>query len=311
MFHHLMGETNGQRGVWAYVRGGMGTITQAIAQYLLSQKGEVLTDAEVHRVLVKGQQARGVVLTDGREFKANVVISNADPKRTFLGMFDELDLPEPLVADVKAMKFGSGSTKINIAARTLPDFAAYPGKEAGPQHQGTIHLTPTMDYLERAFEEAKWGIPSTEPFVEMGIPSVVDPTVAPPGKHYISLFVQFAPYKRADGRAWDETTEKEFAQSVFNVIRKYATNWDDVVENYQILTPPRLEERFGLTGGNIFHGELTPDQLFHMRPTPSCSRMGTPIKGFYLCGSGVHPGGGVMGAPGYLAAKAVLSERSR
>ena len=311
MFHHLMGETDGQRGVWAYVQGGMGTVTQAMAKFLESRKGEILTSADVHRVVVRNGEARGVVLKDGREFTANTVLSNADPKRTFLQMFDELDLPESLVNDVKKMRFQSGAVKLNIAAKALPDFYAYPGREPGPQHRGTIHISPSMAYIEKAYEQAKWGVPSSEPFIEMGVPSVVDPTIAPAGKHYISCFVQYAPYTRADGRPWDQTTEREFVGAIAGAIRPFCSNWDDVVEDYQILTPPKIEERFGLTGGNIFQGELTPDQSYHMRPIPSCARYSTPITGFYLCGAGGHPGGGVFGAPGYLAAKAVLRERSR
>ena len=147
-----------------------------------------------------------------------------------------------------------------------------------------------MDYIERAFEDAKWGLPSQEPVVEMCIPSVVDPSLAPPGKHFVSMFVQYAPYQRADGRAWDKTTERENAESVFAVIRRYVRNWDDVLIDYQILSPKGLEDRFGLTGGNIFHGEMSLDQLLFARPTPAMSRYATPIAGFYLCGSGCHPG---------------------
>lgn len=311
LFHHVMGQTNGQRGVWGYVRGGMGTITRGIAGYLQSRGGTILTNAEVARVRVKNERATGVALADGREFSARVLLSGADPHRTFLGMFDPLDLPEDLVEEVRAIRFASGTVKINVAARGLPDFTAYPSRSAGPHHRGTIHLCPTMDYIERAFEDAKWGRPSAQPVVEMCIPSVVDETIAPPGKHFISLFVQYAPYRRADGREWNATTEKEFAESVFSVIRDYAPNWDEIVEDYQVLTPQGLEERFGLTGGNIFHGEMSLDQLLFLRPTSRCAQYRTPIAGFYLCGSGSHPGGGVMGAPGYLAAKRVLRDHPR
>jgi phytoene dehydrogenase-like protein len=168
-----------------------------------------------------------------------------------------------------------------------------------------------MNYIEKAYEEAKWGEPSSMPFIEMGVPSVVDPTIAPPGKHYISCFVQYAPYHRGDGKPWNSETEADFVENIARAIRPFASNWDDIVENYQILTPPKIEERFGLTGGNIFQGELTLDQTFFLRPIQSCSRYSTPIRGFYLCGAGTHPGGGVYGAPGYLAAKTVLRERSR
>lgn len=311
LFHHVMGETNGQRGVWGYVRGGMGTITKAMAEFFVANKGVIETNAEVARIVVKGQQIQGVVLADGREYKSNVILSNADPHRTFLKLFDPLDLPEKLVADVKAIRFGSGTVKINIAAKGLPNFNAFPSSEAGPQHRGTIHFCPSMDYIERAFDDAKWGRPSEKPVVEMCIPSVVDPTVAPPGKHFISLFVQYAPYERKDGLEWNAETEKDYATRVFSVIREYVSNWDDILEDYQVLTPKGLEERFGLTGGNIFHGEMVLDQMLFMRPTPGCARYSTPIRGFYLCGSGSHPGGGVMGAPGYLAAQRVLAEQRR
>lgn len=311
LLHHVMGESNGQRGVWGYVRGGMGTITHAIAQYFLSKKGVIETNAEVERVTLRNEQCRGVLLKDGREFRAPVVLSSADPKRTFLGMFDPLDLPESLVADVQRMRFASGSVKINVAASGLPDFLAFPGIQPGPQHRGTIHLCPSMAYIERAYEDAKWGRMSERPVVEMCIPSVVDETIAPAGKHFISLFVQYAPYELADGQQWNDQTEKEFAQRVFAVIRDYVSNWDQILDDYQILTPKGLEDRFGLTGGNIFHGEMSVDQLAFMRPSPHSSRYATPIDGFYLCGSGAHPGGGVMGAPGYLAAKTVLRQRRK
>lgn len=311
LFHHVMGETDGQRGVWGYVRGGMGTITRAMAEFVRSQKGTVETDAPVRRVLVKNQRCRGVVLEDGREILAPVVLSNADPKRTFLGMFDPLDLPESLVEEVRRLRYGSGTVKINVAARALPDFYGYPGTQPGPQHRGTIHLCPNIDYIERAYEEAKWGRPAARPVVEMCIPSVIDPTLAPPGKHFISLFVQYAPYERRDGQQWNDATEKAFAQSVFAVIREYVSNWDDLVEDFQVLSPKGLEDRFGLTGGNIFHGEMTLDQMLFLRPTAQCAQYATPIGGFYLCGSGSHPGGGVLGAPGYLAARRVLRDRSK
>ncbi|QDU59220.1 Phytoene desaturase (lycopene-forming) [Planctomycetes bacterium Pan216] len=306
LFHHVMGQTEGQRGVWGYVRGGMGTISESIADYVRAKGGTIETEADVARIVVKGERAEGVLLRDGREFQAKAVLSNADPKRTFLQLFDPLDLPEELVDDVRRLRMASGSVKINIAASGLPNFHAYPGTKAGPQHQGTIHLCPSLDYMEDAFEDAKRGRPSKKPVVEMCIPSVVDPSLAPDGKHLISLFVQYAPYKLADGKQWDDAAERNFANSVFAVIREYVTNWDEIVDEYQILTPKGIEDRFGMTGGNIFHGEMTLDQLLFMRPFPTCARYGTPIKDFYLCGSGVHPGGGVLGTPGYLAAKAAL-----
>lgn len=311
LFHHVMGETDGQRGVWGYVRGGMGTITRTIAEYITARKGVIETSAEVERILVKSQQCQGVVLKDGREFRAPVTLSNADPKRTFLGLFNPLDLPEPLVEEVRKLRFDSGTVKINVAVSGLPDFRAFPGNRPGPQHRGTIHLCPSIDYLERAYDEAKWGRPSTRPFVEMCIPSVVDDSIAPADKHLISLFVQYAPYERRDGQEWNVASDKQFAESAFDVIREYTTNWDEIIVDYMTLSPKGLEDRFGLTGGNIFHGAMTLDQLLFMRPVPSCSQYKTPIDGFYLCGSGSHPGGGVLGAPGYLAAQRVLRDNKK
>lgn len=311
LFHHVMGEANGQKGVWGYVKGGMGTITQAMAEFVRHHKGVIETNAVVQRVLVQNEKCQGVVLTDGREYRANVVLSNADPKRTFLNLFDPLDLPETLVEEVRNLRMTSGTVKINVAASGLPNFVHYPGSTAGPQHQGTVHLCPTMEYMERAFEDAKWGRPSARPVVEMCIPSVVDPSIVPAGKHFISLFVQYAPYELRDGQEWNAQTDKHFAESVFHVIREYVSNWDEILDDYQVLSPKGLEERFGITGGNIFHGEMSLDQLLFMRPTPTCAHYKTPISGFYLCGSGSHPGGGVMGSPGYLAARRVLRERSR
>ena len=311
LFHHVMGQADGRRGVWGYVRGGMGSITRAMAEFVTEHGGTVWTEAEVRRIVVDKEKCQGVVTADGREAFAPVILSGADPKRTFLEMLDPLDVPEELVAEVRRIRFASGSVKINVAAGGLPDFLAYPGAAPGPQHRGTIHFCPTVDHIERAYDDAKWGRPAAEPVVEMCIPSVLDDTITPPGKHFFSLFVQYAPYARADGRAWNRDTEREFAESAFDVIRPYVSNWDAIVEDYQVLTPKGLEDRFGLTGGNIFHGEMTADQLLYMRPTPACSRYATPIEGLYLCGSGTHPGGGVMGAPGYLAARQVLRTRSR
>lgn len=309
LFHHVMGMAGGQRGVWGYVKGGVGTLIDGLLRYFHGHQGTVVTDAEVSRVVVKNQRVTSVVLQDGREYQAPIVLSNADPQRTFLRMFDPLDLPEPFVNDIAQLRMRSGVVKINVACNGLPDFSAYPGTAAGPQHQGTIHFCPTMEYMQTAFQEARAGSPARQPVVEMCIPSVADPTVAPPGKHLISLFVQYAPYERRDGKTWNAETEREFAERVFAVIRDYAPNWDAIVDDYQILTPKGLEDRFGITGGNIFHGEMTVDQLYFLRPVAAASQYSTPVEGFYLCGAGSHPGGGVMGAAGYLAARRVLKDR--
>jgi phytoene dehydrogenase-like protein len=223
-------------------------------------------------------------------------------------MVGEELLPNDFVDSIKGIRFKSGVIKINAALNGLPDFTCLPGTQLGPQHKGTIHIAPTMQYMEKAFEDAKHGYPSESPVIEMTIPSTLDPSVAPPGKHLMSMFIQYAPYHRKDGKVWNADTNKEFATRVFDIISEYAPNFKSLVDDYQVLSPVDLENQFGLTGGNIFHGEMTLDQLFFMRPLPKYANFKTPIRNFYLCGSGVHPGGGVMGAPGYLSAKVVLKD---
>ncbi len=306
LFHHVMGETEGKPGVWGYVKGGMGTVTQAIAKSLQGHGGHILTNAEVDKIILKEGTATGVALKDGREFYAKRVISNLDPHRTFLGMVGEKNLESDFVDGIKGIRMRSGVIKINVALNGLPSFTALPGTEAGPQHRGTIHIAPTMAYMEDAFEDAKHGKPSHNPVIEMTIPSVCDPSVAPPGKHLMSMFIQYAPYDRKDGKQWNDESNREFAKRVFSIVGEYAPNFESLVDDFQVLSPVDLEREFGLTGGNIFHGEMTLDQMFFMRPMPKYANFRTPINNFYMCGSGCHPGGGVMGAPGYISAKIVL-----
>jgi phytoene dehydrogenase-like protein len=308
LFHHVMGETEGKPGVWGYVRGGMGTITQALAQSYTSLGGKILTKADVDHIAIRDGRATGVVLKDGREFSSKKVISNCDPHRTFLGLVGSDKLPDEFVSGIRGIRMRSGVIKINVALNELPDFTALPGKEAAAHHRGTIHIAPTMAYMERAFDDAKNGKPSESPVIEMTIPSVVDDTLAPVGKHVMSMFIQYAPYERRDGKTWNEATKKEFAERVFKIVGEYAPNFEASVDAYQVLSPLDLETEYGLTGGNIFHGEMTLDQLFFMRPLPKYAKFRTPIENLYMCGSGCHPGGGVMGAPGYIAAKVVLKD---
>lgn len=308
LFHHVMGETEGKPGVWGYVRGGMGTITQGLAKAFESYGGTILTRADVEKIIINDGVAQGVALKDGREFYAKRIISNCDPSRTFLGFVGEKNLPTDFAKEIKGIRYRSGVIKINVALNGLPDFTALPGKEVGPQHRGTIHIAPTMQYMEQAFDDAKHGRPSAKPVIEMCIPSVVDPSLAPPGKHLGSMFIQYAPYERKDGKEWNETTKKEFAENVFKIIGEYAPNFPGLVDAYQVLTPVDLEREYGLTGGNIFHGEMTMDQLFFMRPLPKYADFRTPIERLFMCGSGCHPGGGVMGAPGYIASKIVKKD---
>jgi phytoene dehydrogenase-like protein len=308
LFHHVMGETEGRPGVWGYVRGGMGTITQALAKSFQAAGGHIVTSAEVERIVVKDGVAIGVALKDGREFAAKRVLSSADPNRTFLGMVGEQNLPTPFVDGVKGIRYRSGVVKINVALNGLPSFSALPGNQPGPQHRGTIHIAPTMEYMQRAFEDAQYGMPSKSPVIEMCLPSVVDNTLTPPGKQLMSMFIQYAPYKRKDGKSWDDTTKGEFAKRVFEIVGEYAPGFEKLVDNYQVLTPVDLEREYGLTGGNIFQGEMSLDQMFFMRPLPKWADFRTPIHNLFLCGSACHPGGGVMGAPGYISAKIVEKE---
>jgi phytoene dehydrogenase-like protein len=307
LFHHVMGETNGKRGVWGYVRGGMGGLTQALAQAARDMKVEIRCEAEVARILTQDGAATGVVLANGDEFRARVVASNLDARLTFTRLLDSRLLPPDFAEAVDRISYESASLKINVALAELPNFRAYPGTEPGQQHRGTIHISPDQDYIERAYDDAKYGRPSEKPILECTIPSVVDPTVAPPGKHLMSMFIQYAPYK-LKGASWDELRDS-FADRCFDVLNEYAPNFKRSVLARQVLTPLDLERTFNLTGGNIFQGAMTLNQLFFLRPVPGFASYRTPIRGLYLCGSAAHPGGGVMGAAGWNAARAILKKR--
>ncbi len=307
LFHHVMGEGGGKRGVWGYVRGGMGALTQALASVARDLGADIRCDAEVERILVRDGRAVGVALASGDEFYAPIVASNADARVTFLHLLDRTVLPAAFVADVERISYASASLKINVALAELPSFRAVPGTAPGPQHRGTIHICPNQDYIERAFDDAKYGRPSMEPVVECTIASVVDPTVAPPGRHLMSMFVQYAPYELRDG-SWDDRRDA-FADRCFDLVNEYAPNFKRAVLDRQVLAPVDLERVFNLTGGNIFQGAMTPGQLFAFRPVPGYARYRTPVRGLYLCGAAAHPGGGVMGTPGLNAAREILGQR--
>jgi phytoene dehydrogenase-like protein len=304
LFHHVMGETNGKRGVWGYVRGGMGGLTQALASAARDLGVTIRCDADVARIMVRDGRAVGVALESGEEFAAPIVASNADANVTFLKLVEPLHVPDGLAQAVRRISYDSASLKINVALAELPDFRAVPGVAAGPHHRGTIHLCPDQDYIERAFDDAKYGRPSQSPVLECTIPSVVDPTVAPPGKYLMSIFVQYAPYTLAEG-TWDELRDP-FADRCFDLIDEYAPNFKRSVIARQVLSPLDLERVFNLTGGNIFQGAMTLNQLFSFRPAAGFTGYATPIKGLYLCGAATHPGGGVMGIPGMNAAREIL-----
>jgi phytoene dehydrogenase-like protein len=307
LLHHVMGETGGKRGTWGYVRGGMGGLTQALAGAAGDLGVDIRCDAEVSRILVRAGHVTGVALASGDEYHAPVVASNADARVTFRRLLDAGELPAEFVAAVDRINYESASLKINVALAELPSFRACPGVEPGPQHRGTIHICPGLDYIERAYDDAKYGRPSERPVLECTIPSVVDPTVAPAGRHLMSIFVQYAPYALRES-SWDDIGER-FADRCFDVLDEYAPNFRRAVLARQVLTPLDLERTFNLTGGNIFQGAMTPGQLFSFRPVPGYAGYRTPVKGLYICGAAAHPGGGVMGAPGWNAAREILRTR--
>jgi phytoene dehydrogenase-like protein len=302
LLHHCMGGVAGHRGLWGFVRGGMGAVSKAIASAARAAGAEIRVNAEVAKLLVKEGRAAGVVLEDGEEIPARAVASNLDPKRTFLSLVKEHDLDPEFLAAIRNFRIEGTSAKLNFALNGLPEFKAYPATP-GPHHRATMHICPDIDYVERAWDDAKYGRPSAHPLLELTIPTMYDRSLAPAGKHIMGIFLQYAPYTLREG-TWDEWREP-FADRVISLIEEYVPNIRSIVEHRQVLTPLDLERRFGITGGNIFHGEMSLDQMFSMRPVAGWARYKTPIPGLYLCGSGAHPGGGVMGAPGYNCAKAM------
>ncbi|SEP94134.1 Phytoene dehydrogenase-related protein [Solimonas aquatica] len=306
LLHHVMGTAGGARGVWGYVEGGMGALTQALWRSAQSLGAQLKLDAPVARVLVQGERAVGVQLESGERIEAGCVISNATPAITFLKLLEAGVLPEAFRSAVQRIDYSSAVMKINLALSELPDFTCLPGRALGPQHRGTIHISPTLEYLERAYEDARRGAPSREPVIEMTLPTSVDQTLAPAGHHIAQLFVQYAPYALAQG-GWDELAGP-FAQRCIEAVNAYAPNFAASVLHRQLLSPLELERRFALTGGNIFHGAMSLHQLFGFRPVPGWGDYRTPLKGLYLCGAGAHPGGGVSGAPGRNAAQVVLQD---
>jgi len=307
LFHHVMGSVTGKRGVWGYVRGGMGTLCQAIADVARKHGATILTGAEVSQILVRGDAVAGVVLSDGTEIESGIVLSNADPKRTFLQLLPQGALPEEFVRKVQGIKMTAAAFKVNIVADGLPRFkCAGLDLEGGQIHlKGTIHLCPSLEFLKAAYSDFARGEPSREPMVEMCVPTVLDESLAPEGKHIVSLFVQYAPYEPVGG--WGRWKD-EFVKRILAVVDEFAPNFSSQVVHLQALSPRDFEAEFALTGGNIFHGDITPDQMFSFRPVSGWAQYRTPLRGLYLCGAGAHPGGGVIGAAGHNAAMVVLRD---
>jgi phytoene dehydrogenase-like protein len=306
LLHHCMGGVAGHRGLWGFVRGGMGGVSEAIAASARARGAIIRTSAGVSKMLVRNGRVRGVALENGDEIEARSVASNLDPKVTFLKLLEERDLPADFVEAIRNFRIEGTSCKINLALRGLPEFTAFPGAP-GPQHRATMHICPNIEYVERAWDDAKYGRPSERPLLELTIPTMYDPSLAPEGRHIMGIFLQYAPYTLREG-TWDDLRDP-FADRVIDLIAEYAPNIRQIVEHRQVLTPLDLERRFGITGGNIFHGEMSLDQMFVMRPVAGWARHRTPVRGLYLCGSGAHPGGGVMGAPGHNCAKEMLKAK--
>jgi phytoene dehydrogenase-like protein len=307
LFHHVMGECNGVRGVWGYVRGGMGRISEALASAAREHGAEIRCNASVGRILIRDGRAYGVALEDGTEFIAARVVSNADANVTFFRLMDPKELPADFVESIRAIDYNSPTLKINVALGEAPDFKALPGAKIGPHHNATMHIGPTLDYMERAYDDAKYGRPSASPMLECTMASAVDRTIVPEGKHLMSMFVQYAPTQLREGN-WDAIKE-QFADRCFQIMDEYAPNFSRSVIHRQVLSPLDLERRFNMTGGNIFQGAMTLGHLFFLRPAAGYANYRTPIRGLYLCGAATHPGGGVMGACGYNAAREILRDR--
>jgi phytoene dehydrogenase-like protein len=307
LLHHYMGEIDGAFRSWGLSRGGTGAVSNAIAGAARQFGAEIRTSAAVTALTTKNGRATGVALASGDELQADVVVSSVDPHLTFLKLLDPATLPSEFVEDVRRYKFRGSSGKVNLALDALPNFTCLPG--AGPHLRGAMSISPSVDYMEQAYDDAKYGRFSRRPYIDIVIPSLTDPSVAPPGKHVMSCFVQYAPYHLKDG-TWDEQREA-FGDAVIDAIAEFAPNIRDIVRHRQVLTPLDIEREFGLTEGNIFQGELTLEQLFFLRPVPGWARYATPIERLYLCGSATHPGGGIMGAPGRNAAMRILKDVGR
>ncbi len=304
LLHHYMGEIDGVFRAWGLPRGGTGGISNAIADAAREAGAEIRTKATITKILVKNGRAAGVVLENGEEIAADVVSSSVDPRLTFLQMLEERELPGDFVEEVKRYKFRGSSGKVNLALDGLPEFKSLPG--VGRHLRGAISISPSVDYMERAYDDAKYGNFSRRPYIDIVIPTLTDPSMAPPGKHVMSCFVQYAPYKLAEG-TWDEKREA-FGDTVVDTIAEHAPNLKQLILHRQVVTPLDLEREWGLSEGNIFQGELSLEQLFFLRPVAGWARYRTPIRNLYMCGSATHPGGGIMGAPGRLAALEMLKD---
>jgi phytoene dehydrogenase-like protein len=304
LLHHYMGEIDGVFRAWGFAKGGNGSVSAAMASAAREHGAEIRTSATVERVLIDNGRACGVVLEGGEEIAAKVVVSGADPRRTFMDLVGAQHLPDDFVEAIRRFKFRGSSGKVNLALSELPNFTCLPG--VGPHLRGAISISPSIEYLERAYDDAKYGEVSQRPYMDIVIPSMIDPSMAPPGQHVMSIFVQYAPYNVNGG--WTNAKREAFGDTVVDTLTEYAPNLKNAILHRQVITPADIERMVGLTEGNIFQGELALSQMFFLRPVPGWAKYQTPIHNFYQCGSGTHPGGGVMGASGRNAALTILGD---
>ena len=309
LLHHYMGEIDGAFRSWGLSRGGTGAVSEAIAGAARRFGAEIRTEAPVAHILTRNGRATGVALENGDEIQADIVVSSVDPRLTFERFMHTKDLPDDFVQGVKRYKYRGSSGKVNLALDTLPDFTCLPGP--GEHLRGAISISPSVDYMERAYDEAKHGAFSSRPYIDMVIPTLSDASLAPPGKHVMSCFVQYAPYHLKPGDVWDDARREAFGDAVIDAIAVHAPNIRNIIRHRQVLTPLDIERTFGLSEGNIFQGELSLEQLFFLRPVPGWAQYATPIDKLYMCGSATHPGGGIMGAPGKNAAEKILKDAKR
>lgn len=305
ILHYYLGEVDGEMSVWASQVGGTGGVSQAIARSAQSFGAEIRCNAAVNQVIVKHEQAIGVVLENGDEIYGKTVVSACDPRVTFRQLVDVKELPSDLVEAIDNFKFRGSSGKVNLALDGLPDFPAL--KDKSLMFGGMQEICPSTDYLERAYDDAKYGDFSKRPFMGCIIPSTVDSTMAPPGKHSMSIFVQYASYNMPAHGDRDQQREA-FGQAVIDTLAEFAPNIKELILHKQVITPWDIEQQIGISEGNISHGELTLDQLFHNRPVPGWANYRTPIRNYYQCGSGTHPGGGITGTPARLAVAEMLKD---
>jgi phytoene dehydrogenase-like protein len=307
LLHHYMGEIDGAFRAWGFAKGGTGAISESIASAARALGAEIRLNASVARILTRGSTVTGVALENGDELLAPRVVTSLDPKRTFLTLLDPATLPAPFVEDIRRYKIRGSSGKVNVALNALPNFSCMPGP--GRHHRGAISISPSLAYVETAYDDAKYGSFSREPYMDIIFPSAIDPHMAPPGRHVMSVFVQYAPSTITGG--WDDAKREAFGEAVIRVIERFAPDIRRCIIEKQVLTPADIEAITGLTEGNIFQGELALHQLFFLRPAAGFAKFRTPLRGLYQCGSATHPGGGIMGAGGRLAALELLKDSGR